>query len=164
MKEWYGKFWVVVIICIVGLCGIIVLCMYYCCCNRHVEQSEETDDHDESSVNDSNTHSVSKSDYVIEISELLSIQSTLTSITEPDKYSVETTNSITSKQSHLTASLSFSSAIELTNEMQVSKDSHDSESKTKVEESDDMHRLQFKNKTQEPKQKSDSNSESHFSI
>jgi len=185
VKQWYKnylntwKFWFVIISLIVILLGVIGLCVCYCCGNHRVEQEEGAVELVGNDVSDS---SLSKSDFVIELSDLESMQISLTNST--GEYSAETINSIIpitdSTKSHSTDDLSFSSEVELTEKLQDSEDSHHSQSKIKVHETEDLHHSQSKTKVQEskdtplsqsktnaqeqPEEKYHSNSESDFSI
>merc|ERR1712034_71511 len=140
------------------------VCVCYCCGNHHVEQEEGAVELVGNDVSDS---SLSKSDFVIEISDLESMQISLTNST--GEYSVQTINSIISiidsTKSHSTDDLSFSSEVELTEKLQDSEDSHHSQSKIKVHETEDTPLSQSKTNAQEqPEEKYHSNSESDFSI
>jgi len=185
VKQWYEnyrntwKFWFVIISLIVILLGVIGICVCYCCGNHHVEQEEGAVELVGNDVSDS---SLSKSDFVIELSDLESMQISLTNST--GEYSAETINSIISitdsTKSHSTDDLSFSSEVELTEKLQDSEDSHHSQSEIKVHETEDLHHSQSKTKVQEskdtplsqsktnaqeqPEEKYHSNSESDFSI
>merc|ERR1712034_102967 len=185
VKQWYEnyrntwKFWFVIISLIVILLGVIGLCVCYCCGNHLVEQEEGAVELVGNDVSDS---SLSKSDFVIELSDLESMQISLTNST--GEYSAETINSIISitdsTKSHSTDDLSFSSEVELTEKLQDSEDSHQSQSEIKAHETEDLDHSQSKTKVQESKdtlfsqsktnaqkqseEKYHSNSESDFSI